>query len=91
MFVLLIVEGLVVIGWGASRHLKAPFFIGLGASALNVVAQVVVLVVVHEARRWFIILGVGLAAVIVGMFVERKRELIVARAPEWREALETWE
>jgi hypothetical protein len=90
-FVLLLVEGLVVIWWGASQRLKAPFFVGLGASALNVVAQVLVLVVVHEAKRWFIILGVGLVVVIVGMFVERKRELIIARAPEWREALETWE
>jgi len=89
--VLLLIEGLVVIWWGAWQRLKVPFFTGLGASALNVVAQVVVLVNVHEESRWFIILGVGLLVVIVGVFVERQREHIIARAPEWRTELEAWE
>jgi len=91
-FVLLLVEGLVVIWWGASQRLKVPFFTGLGASALNVVAQVVVLVVnVFSAYRWFIILGVGLLLVAAAVFVERQRVRIIARAQEWREELGTWE
>ncbi len=90
-FVLLLVEGLVVIWWGASRRLKVPFFIGLAASALNVVAQVVVMVSVYEVNRWIIFLGVGLFLVTVAVFVERQRERIIARTKEWRDALETWE
>jgi len=90
-FVLLLVEGLVVVWWGASRRLKVPFSIGLGASALNVVAQVVVLVNVYAVNRWFIILGVGLLLVTTAVFVERQRERIIARTQEWQDELETWE
>jgi hypothetical protein len=57
----------------------------------NIVAQVVVLVNVYEVNRWFIILGVGLLLVTAAVFVERQRVRIIARAQEWREALETWE
>jgi hypothetical protein len=89
-FVLLLGEGLIVIGWGATRRVKMPFFIGLAASVLNVVAQIVVLVSVYEVNRWFIILGVGLLLVATAAFVERKRGLIIARTQEWRDALVTW-
>ncbi|MCP4536759.1 MAG: hypothetical protein GY832_06400 [Chloroflexi bacterium] len=89
-FGLFVVEGLIVIGWGASRRAKAPFFIGLAASVLNVVVQIVVLVRVYEVNRWFIMLGVGLLMVIVAALVERRRERIITRAQEWRDILETW-
>lgn len=89
-FVLLLGEGLLVVGWGATRQLKMPFFIGLAASTLNVVAQLVVLIRVYEVNRWFIILGVGLLLVTTAAFVERKRGSIVVRTHEWRDALETW-
>ncbi|MEE8392478.1 MAG: hypothetical protein V3S14_16990 [Anaerolineae bacterium] len=89
-FVLLLGEGLLVIGWGATQRLKMPFFIGLAASALNVVAQVVVLVREYTVNRWFIILGVGLLLVTAAAFIERQRERIIARTQEWRDALETW-
>lgn len=42
-------------------------------------------------NRWIIILGVGLLLVTVAVFVERQRELLIAKAQEWREALEKWE
>lgn len=90
-FLLLLAEGLLVIGWGAWRCIKIPFFVGLGASALNVVAQVVVLVSVYEVNRWFIILGVGLLLVGAAILVERRREQIVSRAQEWRGVVESWE
>ncbi len=69
-----------MIWWGAAQRLKVPFAIGLGASALNVVAQVVVLVNVYEVNRWFIILGVGLLLVTAAVSVERQRVRIIARA-----------
>jgi hypothetical protein len=90
-FLLLIVEALLVIWWGAARRLKIPFFIGLGASALNVVAQVVVLANVYDVNRWLVILGVGLLLVTAAVFVERQRERIIAQAQEWLVALEAWE
>jgi len=90
-FLLLLAEGLLVIGWGAWRCIRIPFFVGLGASALNIVAQVVVLVSVYEVNRWFIILGVGLLLVGAAILIERRREQIVGRAQEWRGILESWE
>jgi hypothetical protein len=90
-FMLLLVEGLLVIWWSAAQRLRIPFFIGLGASALNVVAQVLMLISVYEISRWVILLGVGLLLVITAVFVERQREQIILRAQGWREALEKWE
>ena len=94
-FVLLLVEGLGVTWWGAARRIKVPFFTGLGATALGVVAQViVVLVSVYEVSLVFtvvLILGVGLLLVTAAVFMERQGERIIARAREWRAELETWE
>jgi hypothetical protein len=90
-FLLLLVEGLVVVWWGASQRRRIPFFLGIGASALNVVAQVIVLVNVYDVHRWIIILGVGILLVTTAVFVERKRLKIIARAQDWLEVLDTWE
>lgn len=90
-FLLLLAEALLVVWWGAARRLKIPFFIGLGASVLNVVAQVVVLIRVYEVDRWLIIFGVGLLLVALAVFVERQRARLMAQAQAWREALERWD
>ena len=90
-FLLLLVEGLLVIWWGAARRVRLPFFSGLAASVLNVVAQIVVRIQVYEVSRWVIILGVGLALVTIAIFVERQRERILAQAKIWRDQLETWD
>jgi hypothetical protein len=90
-FVLLLVESLLVIWWGAARRLKIPFFAGLAASALNVAAQVIVLINVYDVNRWILIFGVGILLVSAAVFVERQRVRLIAKAQEWREALEAWE
>jgi hypothetical protein len=90
-FLLLLVEGLLVIWWGMVQRRKIPFFIGIGASVLNVVSQVVVLINVYDVQRWIIILGVGVLLVTAAIFVERQREQIIAQMQEWREELETWD
>lgn len=90
-FLLLLIEGLLVVGWGAWQQLRIPFFVGLGGSVLNVIAQVVVLVTVHEVNRWFIILGVGLLLVGSAILVERRREQLLLQAEEWRGVLESWD
>jgi len=90
-FLLLLVEGLVVIWWGAMQRRKIPLVLGVGASALNVIAQVIVLINVYDVHRWLIILGVGVLLVTTAVFVERKRLQIIARAQDWLEVLDTWE
>lgn len=90
-FILLLLEGLAVIWWGTIQRRKIPFFLGIGASTLNVVAQVIVLVNVYDVQRWIIILGVGLLLVTSAVFVERKREQIIARTQEWLEVLDAWD
>jgi hypothetical protein len=90
-FLLLLVEGLLAIWWGVGRQHKIPFFAGLGASVLNVVSQVIVLINVYEVSRWFIILGVGLLLVLLAVLIERRRERLISQAQEWRDTLETWD
>jgi hypothetical protein len=90
-FMLLLAEGLLVIWWGVVQRRKIPFFIGIGASVLNVVSQVVVLINVLDVQRWIIILGVGVLLVTAAIFVERQRERIIIQMQEWREELETWD
>jgi len=90
-FLLLLGEGLLVIWWGIAQRRKVPFFLGIGASVLNVISQVVVLINVYDVQRWIIILGVGVLLVTAAIFVERQRERIIAQMQEWREELETWE
>jgi peptidoglycan/LPS O-acetylase OafA/YrhL len=90
-FLLLLAEGMLVLWWGGTQRRKLPFFIGIGANVLNVVSQIVVLVRVYEVQRWIVILGVGIILVTAAVFVERKRERIIAQVQEWSEQLETWE
>ncbi len=90
-FVLLLAESLIVMGWAALQRIKIPFFMGMGACVLNVLAQVTVLVNVLAISRWIVVLGVGLALVVTAVFIERKREEIRAQTKLWRDALELWQ
>jgi len=76
-FVLLFVEAGAVIWWGAARRIKIPFFTGIGAAALNVVGQLVVLFLGGNTFRQFAIIGgLGLFILTVAVFVERQRSRI---------------
>jgi len=90
-FLILLIEGVLVLWWGAGRRQRLPFFAGIGAIALNVTTQVIVLINIYDVNRWITILGVGLLFVTAAIFVERQREKIIARSQEWRETLDTWE
>jgi hypothetical protein len=70
---------------------KVPFFTGIGASAINVVAQVIVLVSVYDINRWFVAFGVGLLIMGMAIYIERSREQLRSRANDLSEALEKWE
>ena len=87
-FLLLLVEGLLVAGWGAQQHRKIPFLIGLSASVFNVIGQVLVLLLGGSLLiRWLIFGGVGLLLLIAAIFAER---WIIPRAQDLRERLEAW-
>ena len=90
-FVLLMTEGLLIIFWGLYQRRKIPFLTGIGASTLNVVAQVIVLVSVYDINRWFVAFGVGLLIMILAIYIERSREQLRTRARELSETLEKWE
>ena len=99
-FLLLLVEALLVILWGAVRRTRIPFFMGIGTSVLNVVAQMTVLLLaVQRASSQgdplllvvLIVLGVGLILCVLAVIVERQRAQLAARAQEWRVALDSWD
>ncbi len=90
-FVLLMVESFLIIWWGAIQKRKIPFFVGILFSALNIIAQVIVLVNVYNISIWLVGLGMGLIIMAIAIFVELRREQLRARTREWSEALEQWE
>jgi len=90
-FVLLMFESLLVIWWGVLQRRKIPFFTGIGASVLNIIAQVTVLVNVYNVNIWLVGLGVGLLIMAIAVWVELKREQLRARTRELTETLEKWE
>ncbi|HSG45019.1 MAG TPA: hypothetical protein VLA72_17870 [Anaerolineales bacterium] len=90
-FVLLLFEGLVVIWWGVYQKRKIPFFTGIAATAINVVAQVIVLVNVYDINRWFVGFGVGLLIMSMAIYIERSRERLRERARELSDTIEKWE
>jgi hypothetical protein len=89
-FLLLLVESLLFAAWGVIRNVKVPFFTGLGATLLNIIAQLVLVATVDEVWRWVIVLGTGVLVVSLGIFIERKREQITTQFNEWQVELSTW-
>jgi hypothetical protein len=90
-FVLLMVESLLIVWWGTIQKRKIPFFVGIVFSALNIIAQVIVLVNVYNISIWLVGLGMGLIIMAIAVFVELRREQLRARTREWSETLEKWE
>jgi hypothetical protein len=90
-FVLLLFEGLLVVWWGALQKRKIPFFAGIAASALNILAQVIVLISVYDINRWLVAFGVGLFIMGIAIYIERGRERLRTYSREWSDSLEKWE
>jgi len=90
-FVLLLLEGFLVLAWGWIQKRRMPFFTGIGAVVINIVAQLIVLINVYDINRWFVAFGVGLFIMAIAIFIERSREQLRARARELSETLEKWE
>jgi hypothetical protein len=81
----------LVIWWGVIQKRKIPFFTGVGATVLNIIAQVTVLVSVYNINIWLVGLGIGLLIMIIAVLVELKREQLRARSRKLSETLEKWE
>ena len=90
-FVLLMIESFLIIGWGTLQKRKIPFFTGIGFTALNFIAQVIMLVNGGIISIWLVGLGTGLLIVGIAVFVELRREQLRTSIGEWSERLETWE
>lgn len=93
-FVLLMIESLLVIWWGVLQKRKVPFFTGIGASAINIAAQVIILISVHDihrVNRWLVAFGAGVIITAIAVIAELKREQLRARSRQLSEMLETWE
>jgi hypothetical protein len=81
----LVVEGLLVFGWGIARRLRRFFYIGLAGVMLAVLGQLVN--GLQAANLWLIWGTIGLLAVVAGIIVELNMEKIKAL----QAILETWE
>ena len=93
-FILLMIEALFVIWWGVLQKRKMPFFTGIGASAINIAAQVIILISVHDihrVNRWLVAFGAGLIITAIAVIAELKREQLRARSRQLTEMLESWE
>ncbi len=93
-FVLLLVESFLVVWWGVLQKRKIPFFTGIGATVINIAAQVIVVIAVHDihrVNRWVIAFGVGLLITGIAVFAELKREQLRARSRQLSEMLEAWD
>ncbi len=90
-FVLLLGEALLVVWWGTLQKRKIPFFAGIGVSALNILAQLIVLISVYDINRWFVAFGAGLLIMSIAIYIERSREQLRVYSHELSETLEAWE
>ena len=93
-FVLLMVESLLVIWWGVLQKRKLPFFTGIGATVINIAAQVIILISVndiHRLNRWLVAFGAGILITAIAVIAELKREQLRRYSRQVSEMLETWE
>jgi len=80
-----------MVWWGTLQKRKIPFFAGIGFSALNILAQLIVFISVNNISIWYVAFGAGLFIMAIAIYIERSREQSRTRTREWGETLEAWE
>jgi hypothetical protein len=93
-FVVLMAESLLVIWWGVLQKRKVPFFTGIGATVINIAAQVILLISVndiHRLNRWLVAFGVGILITAIAVIAELKREQLRTYSRQVSEMLESWD
>ena len=93
-FIVLMMESLLAIWWGVLQKRKIPFFTGISATVINIAAQVIILISVHDihrVNRWLVAFGVGILITAIAVIAELKREQLRTYSRQVSEMLETWE
>ena len=93
-FILLMVESFLTIWWGVLQKRKIPFFTGIGATVINIAAQVILLISVHDihrVNRWLVAFGVGILITAIAVIAELKREQLRTYSRQVSEMLDRWE
>ncbi len=81
---------LLLLARALQRRVDAAYWLTSAMLAAGVVFSLVKGFDYEEAILLSVMLGVGLALVVVAVFVERRRERLISRAQAWRDALESW-
>ena len=87
--ILALVESLLAVGFGAANRLRYYFFGGIAALLLDLVALSADSV--HNSSLWITIGLTGLALILLALFLERKREMVIALSKDWFNRLKEWQ
>jgi hypothetical protein len=85
----LLIESLLIIGFGAGNRLRYYFFGGIAALLVDVL-----LLVADPTRasdKWVTLGLTGLILISVALFLERKRELVIRVSKDWLQQLKQWQ
>ncbi|NWJ96455.1 MAG: hypothetical protein HXX20_11795 [Chloroflexi bacterium] len=85
----LLLEGLLVLGFGAARRLRYYFFGGLAALLLDLAALSVD--PIRATDKWVVLGLTGLVLIGLALFLERKRESVILISKNWFGQLHQWE
>jgi hypothetical protein len=86
---LLLVEGLMAVGFGAGNRLRYYFFGGIAALLLDLLALLAD--PVRAANMWVTLGLTGLVLIATALFLERKRELVLQVSKDWLNRLKQWD
>lgn len=87
--VLLAIEALLVVWFGAAQRVRRHFFGGLGALLVNVIVQSIN--PVRALDKTVLFLSLGVLLVVTAILAERRREQIIRTTRAWWTRLEAWE
>lgn len=88
-YVLLLVEGLLVLWWGSTRRLRRFLYAGVAAVTIGTAGQLIEPLL--SANRWIVFGVAGILLVGLAILVERRLEVALALSREVRQRLEEWE
>ncbi len=85
----LLIEGLLIVGFGAVERWRYYFFGGVAAIILDLMA--LLLDPVQIADKWLVLGLTGLTLVGLALFLERKRDTVVLLSKSWLGQFRQWE
>jgi hypothetical protein len=85
----LLIEALIVLGFGIINRLRYYFFGSISALLLDLVALSAD--TIRTADKWVVIGTTGLVLITLALFLERKREMVLGLSKDWLERWQQWE